>query len=142
MKIPEIKTPTGDLSTKRDFKTIRESLTNLQVDHENLVIEFRKLHSRVTDLEQKNSKMTDKIIRKARRSIMPICGFNFGLLFAFPLAVFNFPALLAITFVALLIKLATDVTDNENFLLDGLALGYLTATIVTAIVIGAMKLIG
>ena len=142
MKVPEIKTPTGDLSTKRDFKTIRESLTNLQVDHENLVIEFRKLHSRVTDLERENLKMTDKIIRKARRSIMPICGFNFGLLLALALVDLGLIYMVGLTVFALVLKLISDITNVDNPLLDGLALGYLTATIVTAIVIGAMKLIG
>ena len=142
MKAPEIKTPTGDLSTKRDFKTIRESLTNLQVDHENLVIEFRKLHSRVADLERENLKMTDKIIKKARRSIMPICGFNFGLLLALALVDLGLIYMVGLTVFALVLKLISDITNVDNPLLDGMTLGYLTATVIASMVYLIAFLIG
>lgn len=142
MKIPEIKTPTENLSTKEDFKSLKESLTNLQVDHENLNIKFRKLHSRVIDLERENLKMTNKIIKKARRSIMPICGFNFGLLLALALVDLGLVYMIALTVFALVLKLISDITNVDNPLLDGMTLGHLTATAITSIVYLIAFLIG
>lgn len=142
MKIPEIKTPAEDLSTKEDFKSLEGSLTNLQVDHENLNIRFRKLESRVVNLERENPKMTDKIIRKARRSIMPICGFNFGILLALALIDLGLIYMIALTIFALVLKLISDVADRDNPLLDGMTLGYLTATVITSMVYLIAFLIG
>ena len=142
MKIPEIKTPAEDLSTKEDFKSLEGSLTNLQVDHENLNIRFRKLESRVVNLERENSKMTDKIIRKTRRSIMPICGFNFGILLALALIDLGLVYMIALTIFALVLKLISDITNVDNPLLDGMTLGYLTATVITSMVYLIAFLIG
>lgn len=132
MKIPEIKTPAEDLSTKKELENLREEFKNLQTDHENLNIKFRKLHSRVIDVERENLKMTDKIIRKARRSIMPICGFNFGILLALALIDLGLVYMIALTIFALVLKLISDITNVDNPLLDGMTLGYLTATVITS----------
>jgi hypothetical protein len=132
MKIPEIKTPAEALSTKEELENLREEFKNLQTDHENLNIKFRKLHSRVIDVERENLKMTDKIIRKARRSIMPICGFNFGMLFALALIHLGLIYMIALTIFALVLKLISDITNVDNPLLDGMTLGYLIATIITS----------
>ena len=134
MKIPEIKTPAENLSTKEELEKLREEFKNLQTDHENLNIKFRKLHSRVIDVERENLKMTDKIIKKARRSIMPICGFNFGMLLALALLDLGLIYMMALTIFALVLKLISDIANRDNPLLDGMTLGYLVATVINSAV--------
>lgn len=142
MKIPEVKTPAENLSTEGELESLREEFKSLQTDHENLNIKFRKLHNRVIGLERENSKMTNKIIKKARRSIMPICGFNFGLLLALALVDLGLVYMIALTVFALVLKLISDITNADNPLLDGMTLGYLAATVITSMIYLIAFLIG
>ena len=128
MKIPETKMPPKET----DIGRLEFEIEQLENRCEDLSFKNRKLNSKVVELERDMVKLEGKIIKKARRSIMPICGFNFGILLALALIDLGLIYMVALTIFALVLKLISDITNVDNPLLDGMTLGYLTATVITS----------
>ena len=138
MKIPETKMPPKET----DIERLEFEIEQLENRCEDLNFKNRKLNSKVVELERDMVKLEGKIIKKARRSIMPICGFNFGMLLALALVDLGLVYMIALTVFALVLKLISDIANRDNPLLDGMTLGYLTATVIASMVYLIAFLIG
>lgn len=130
MKIPETKMPPKET----DIGGLEFEIEQLENRCEDLSFKNRKLNSKVVGLERDMVKLESRIIKKARRSIMPICGFNFGMLLALALLDLGLIYMMALTIFALVLKLISDIADRDNPLLDGMTLGYLVATVINSAV--------